>query len=196
MTTETTKKKSPAKSTTPKKPRQKKLTLKSIQAKEASIDTLSTYILNEKTNEVIKYYKLFNENKIQFLLTEAFEKMKYAEENDIEFFNSDADLYNFISYLSIKWFTHLGEELKDSTLEDDIVAMSALLSTGLFKTILNDVFDGNEIQKIIETMHDHIELSARAQQYENEMLEKTVDKVESPVIKNKIGNTSNLKVLN
>lgn len=196
MTTETTKKKSPTKSTSPKKPRQKKLTLKSIQAKEASIDTLSTYLLNEETNEVIKYYKIFNESKIQFLLTEAFEKIQYAAENDIEYFTTDSDLYNFISYLSIKYFTHLGEELQDSALEDDIAAISALISTGLYKTILNDVFDGNQLQRIFETMSEHIELSGRVEKYQAELMAQVEDKVESPVIKNKIANKSNLKVLN
>lgn len=196
MTTETTKKKSPTKSTAPKKPRQKKLTLKSIQAKEASIDTLSTYVLNEETNEVVKYYKIFNESKIQFLLTEAFEKIQYAAENDIEYFTTDSDLYNFISYLSIKYFTHLGEELQDSALEDDIAAISALISTGLYKTILNDVFDGNQLQRIFETMSEHIELSGRVEKYQAELMAQVEDKVESPVIKKKITNKSNLKVLN
>lgn len=207
MTTETTKateviepiakKATPKKKvSTPRKPRQKKISLASVQAKESAIDTLSTYILDEKTNEVIKYNKLFSDSKIQFLLIEAYEKMKYAEENDIEFFKSDEDLYTFISYLTIKWFTHLGEELKDSSLETDISAMSALVSTGLFKTILNDVFDGNEIQKVLQTMDEHIELSGRVESYQSNLLKQTYESVESPTVKEKISKNSHLNVLN
>lgn len=187
--TKSKKAKSPTPSSQPKKPRQKKLSLKSIQAKEADIHKLSTYIINQETNEVIKYYKIFDEFKIQELINECFDKIKYAEENGIEYFTQDSHLGMHISYLIVKHFTHLEDELRDSTLEQDIAALNALVSTGLYYTILEDVLDPNEILKVTDKITKHIEGSAKALEAQAKMQQDSFNMVQSPVIKSKLQNT-------
>lgn len=184
MMTETKKIK---KVTEPKKPRQKKISIKTIQAQEADINKLSTYVLNEENNEVIKYYKKFDEKKIQDLLIEAHAKMRYvAEHDEIDYFNNDGQFYEFLTYLTIKYFSHFYDELKESSFEEDIAAMNALVSTGLYRAILNDVFDGNEVNKVIEYMEEFIQSASLAIEAESKLRQSTLEQVQSPVIKKKL----------
>src|SRR5690606_35166125 len=159
------------------------------QNKELNANKLSPYILDNENNEIIKYNKIFDERKINELLEEAIEKMEYANENDIEFFKQDSELLIYISFLTIKYFTHLKDELENSSLEDDISALGSLLSTGLFKKILNDVFDGNEVHKVYDVMTEHIEGSAKALEVQAKMQQETFNMVQSPTIKSKLQNT-------
>lgn len=181
------------KSSAPKKPRQKNISLKSVQKHHNEINTYSTFTINEDTNEVIKYYKEFDQKKIQALLTEAYEKLTYVHSDDeIEYFTNDEEFISFISYLTIKYFTHFYDELKDSTFEDDIAAMNALISTGLYKTILNDILDGNEIVKVLETMNEFIEVASLAIEAETVSREQILSSVDSDFIKNKLETNSGL----
>ena len=171
----------------PAKPRQKNLTLKSVQKQFNQINSLSTHVINEETNEVVKYYKEFDQKKIQSLLVEAYEKLTYVHSNpEIEYFTNDEEFISFISYLTIKYFTHFYDELKDSTFEDDISAMDALISTGLYKTILNDVLDGSEVVKVLETMNEFMQAASLAIEAETNSREKVLSLAKSPIIKKKL----------
>lgn len=184
------------KDTAPKKPRQKKLSLKTIQAQEAELNKLSTYVVNDETNEVIKYYKKFDQKKIQKLLEEAYEKLMYVEKNGIEFFKTDEEFVSYINFLSIKFFTHLGDEIGDS-FEEHMEAMNALISLGYYKLILEDILDPNEVYNVLETMNNFIEAASSALDARNKIQEETLKSVQSPVIKKKLEEKSSYRnVLN
>lgn len=180
----------------PKKPRQKKLSLKAIQAQEAELNKLSTYIVNADDNTVIKYYKKFDQKKIQNLLEEAYEKLMYVEQNDIEFFKTDEEFISYLNFLVISHFTHLGDEIGD-TFEEHMAAMNALISLGYYKLILEDILDPNETVGVLQLMNDFIEGASRALDAQNKIQEQTLKAVKSPVIKKKLeANSSHRNVLN
>lgn len=149
-------KKATTKNTTPKKPRQKSISLKQIQKEYNDISKMSTYVINQEKNEVIKYYSKFDQKKIQDILTECYEKIVYVEEQGIEYFKNEEQFISYLNFLTIKTFTHFNDEIGD-TFEEHIQAMNALIGLGYYKLILNDVFDGNEVYNVIQTMKDYLE---------------------------------------
>lgn len=177
------------------KPRVKPITLKNIQKQQKKINQWTTYVLDEKTNTVLKYYEVFDNHKIEELLTEAYEKIQYAEANDIELFTDDSRFMQFIYFLLIKHFTHLGDQIPDN-LEGQIQAMDSLVSTGLFEEIFNNILDSNEVLRVVERFQEFqalvIQMGNVLLDAQKELDEKVVNKEIFNTIKSPLGDMADL----
>lgn len=163
----------------PKKPRQKTYNLKSLEKDYKQLSKLSTYVLNEETNEVIKYYEKFDEAKIHELLETAFSHLVYVREQNLPFFNSDFEFEQYLYYLIIYKFSTVVDE-SVVTFEDHQNVLSQLVSTGLFEFFFEFIFDGNEVMKILDKRDKMVNLVEKINSLEestrNEILEKVQNK--------------------
>ena len=132
-----------------KKPRQKSISLKSLQKKATQINEWSIHVLDEETNTIIKYNKIFDKQKVEGLIKEAYENLIYAEQHEIEFFSSDIRFMQYIYFLIIKHFTNLRDQIP-SDFPSQVEAMNIVVSTGLYETMFNVCFDENEVLDIVE----------------------------------------------
>lgn len=158
--------------TTNAKPRNKKLTLKKIEAEYKKIHTMSTFEYDPKDNIVIKYYEIFPEEKIEELLIESHKTLEYIEENELEPFKSDEDFYKYLGFLIIKHMTELKNKIPDD-FPSQISIMSQMISTGLYRKLLNSMFNENEVAKVYDRV---VETSEKITQL-NELIEKEMSKL-------------------
>lgn len=131
------------------KPRQKNLTLKTVEKQFKQLSKLSTYVINPDENLVVKYYEKFDEIKIQELLQTAYEHLSYVEENNLTFFTSDEQFLQYVHYLMIMKFSSLGDD-QPTDFEPQVSIMNQIVSTGIFNLFYQSIFDGDEVMKVLE----------------------------------------------
>lgn len=158
----------------PTKPRAKKITLKSIQKQYEKVSTMSTYILNEDDNTQIKYYEIFDENKIGEVLEEAYANLLYAEQNDLDIFKGELADETFIKYvllLTLKHFTDLKDAIPD-TLPEQAHILNQIIGIGLWDTLFEHVLPADQVAKVLEKLEKMIEMVAQATDIQQRELEK------------------------
>lgn len=137
------------------KPRQKQIKLSHIESQHKQINKMNTYTLDEEKNLVIKYYSIFPESKIEELLKELNEAILYTEENKLSFFKTDEQFYKYLHLLIIRKMTSLESEIpKDFSSQVSI--MTQIIDIGLFRTLFDEVIDGNEVLKVIERVEEMV----------------------------------------
>ncbi|MEK4025517.1 hypothetical protein [Sporosarcina sp. FSL W7-1283] len=135
------------------KPRAKTLNMKMIDKQFNDLSKLTTYTLDPKENLVVKYYEKFDEVKIQELLQLAYKHLEYVREKELPYFQSDDEFMIFVQYLIIyKFATVVDEESED--FEPHINIMNKLISTGLYRVFLEDIFDPNEVMKVLDRLKE------------------------------------------
>lgn len=152
-----------AKSTTPKV---KELTLTQNKKVASQLNKMEEYEL-ESVEAVVKFYPEFSYDRIEQLLKELTNSLKFIGENEIEI---DEDTYmNYIFFLTIKHFTHLKKTIADE-FDKQLVQMNELIATGVYKEIMDNVFQPKEIKKVLDSLGDIIgntmfmqDVEARAQ---------------------------------
>lgn len=160
------------------KPRNKKLTLNKIKEEHKKINTMSIFEYDPVNKVNIKYYEVFPEDKIEELLVEAHNTLEYIEKHNLEPFESDEDFYKYLGFLIIKFFTELKNEIPDD-FPSQIPIMDQMISTGVYRKLLNDMFDVNEITKVYDRVAETSEKIIQL----NEMIEKEMAKLDT--LKNK-----------
>lgn len=153
------------------KPRSKKLTLKKIQSEHKKLNTMSTFVYDEDTNTRIKYYEQFSESKIDELLKELHSSLVYVEENNLEFFKDEAEFILFTHFLIIKHFTDLGDEIPDD-FPTQFTIMHQLYDKGIYHKLMNDMFDGNEIMKVLDRIDEMVNMVLKIDEAAREELAK------------------------
>lgn len=128
------------------------------EAKE--LDRVETYVINGVTNEVIKYNPVFDELKINEILKEIQEKIEYIEKNNINFPKDDDEFYKYVCFLMIKKFTHFSSEIADD-LETQLAQMNALFRLGYFELIIGEIFNQDEIARVINKVENLLVLADR-----------------------------------
>jgi len=164
----------------------KPINFNDIEKKYAKVNSYETYVVDVETNSVIKYNPLFDKKKIQALKVELFEKLKYSKEQEINFLENDFEFYNYIYFLTIKYFTHFKDMIADD-FETQIIQMEKLVSTGLFELILIDVLPEDEMQKVFDAVLDAIELAERAVAIEEQFKLDMKKKTSNPVVRERLG---------
>lgn len=119
------------------------------QAKEAN--KIEEYDLND--NDRIQFYPIFPYQKIKELFDEMADIIVQA--NELEVALDDGEIINHILFLCVKHFTHLKEDISDK-FEEQVQQMEYLVDTGLFSTIVNDVFMPKEIDKVMNYAGDFL----------------------------------------
>jgi hypothetical protein len=135
------------------KAKQSNLTLAKIKRQYKKIQEKAEYELNDGNN--ITFSPIFAHSEIEKLLEHMSEQFKYAEENGIVI--SEKFTYDYVLFLCVKQFTHLGKEISDK-FEEQIQQMEWLVDTGYFKEIVEDVFMQDQIQVVFDKA---IEISSK-----------------------------------
>ena len=150
--------------------RQSPIKLKDVIADSNKLDVMSTYVIDSETKKTIKYNKIFDKAKVEKLILELFEDMQYVIENKYKFFESDDQLIKYELLLIVKYFTHFKDEIGE-TFEEKISAMEALMRTGLFDLIFDEVFDKDQVVDVIEQINKVAERAMEA----NDAIQKAME---------------------
>jgi hypothetical protein len=169
----------------PKKKRQSNISLKSIQAKQKTINTYSTYLYDEESNTVIRYYEKFNPATTEKILKHAYENLLYAEKNNIDVFKNDISFLQYIYFLIVKFYSKLGNDLSDN-LEEQIPQFISLIETGLFELFFSELFDPEEVLTVVDKIKSFMEITAQLAELDEQTRNQILESVESPVIKKKL----------
>lgn len=171
----------PAKST-PKKPRQKVVTVDSLLKQASKIDDYSIHVVNKETNEVIKYNEVFSETKIEQLIQELAKHVQYDAEHSIGFFTNYQMLVTYINFLIIKHFTNLNTILSDS-LEENIVTIEQLRKLNYFKMLFDEVFDNEQVIHVHKSVDKAFEDAIRLSSLKEKQLEELSEVLKTPLLK-------------
>lgn len=150
--------------------RQSPLKLKDVIAQTKKLDVMSTYTYDEENKKVIKYNEVFDKTQVEKLIIELFEDMKYAVNNDYNYFENDEQLIKYELLLVIKYFSHFKDEIGDS-FEDKISALEALMRTGIYDLFFEEIFDKDQVVNVI----DHINNVAEKAIIANEAIQKATE---------------------
>lgn len=145
---------------TPPTPRSKVLKMSDVDKKIKKLNELSTYTIDTKTGEAVKYYEVFDEKKIQELLAELNDHMQYDKEHTIGYFESDQKVIEYLNFLVIKHFSHFRDEI-GTQFETNLAAFDKLVSLGLFHKFHTDIFNPEQIAKVFERFYERIELATK-----------------------------------
>ena len=150
--------------------RQSPIKLKDVIAESNKLDVMSTYVVDPETKKTIKYNKVFDKTKVEKLILELFEDMQYVIEKKYKFFENDDQLIKYELLLIVKYFTHFKDEI-GVTFEEKISAMEALMRTGLFDLIFDEIFNKDQVVDVIEQINKVAERAMQA----NDAIQKAME---------------------
>lgn len=93
----------------------------------------------------VQFYPVFTDDKVDELLREMKGLIEQAMAKNIEL--EDHDVENMLLFLCVKHFTHLKNKINDQ-LDYQLALYQDMVKSGLFKTIVNDVFSPVELHKV------------------------------------------------
>jgi hypothetical protein len=125
--------------------KQNNLTLTKVKKQYKKTQEKVNYELKDGNNLTLS--PLFAHSEIEKLLLHMSEQFKYAEVKGIEI--NEKFTYDYVLFLCIKQFTHLGKEISEK-FEEQILQMEWLVDTGYFKEIVEDVFMQDQIQVVFD----------------------------------------------
>lgn len=157
--------------TTPTRPRQKLAKFSNLEKQVKKLNTLTPFVINSETNEIVKYNEEFDEIKIQDLLVELNTHIQYDQENNIGYFENNEKVINYINFLICKYFSHFYDEI-GSQFETNIAAFKTLVRLGLFHKFHNDIFNPEQVAKVFDRFYERIELAAKVIELDPETQEK------------------------
>lgn len=130
----------------------KPITLSFVDKKVKELNKMEKYYIDADNVDFINYYPKFANDKIEKLLMQLAESVKYCRDNNLEFLKSDVDIIKYTSFLIIKHFTSLNNELEDKSFEVHVDTLDKLHKSGLYELFIEDMFDELEIQKVIDKL--------------------------------------------
>ena len=172
------------KSKSPKKPRQKVVTVDSLLKQASKIDDYSIHVVNAETNEVIKYNEVFSETKIEQLIQELGKHIQYDAVNSIGFFTSYQMQVTYTNFLIIKYFTNLNTILSDS-LEENIITIEQLRKLKYFTMLFEEVFDNEQVIRVHQAVDKALEGAIRLSSLKEKQLEELAEVLQTPLLKNR-----------
>lgn len=143
----------------------KNLTITKIKNEARKNRKMEEYTINND-GDIIKFYPIFPEGKIDELLEELKEDLVYAGDNDIELTENDNFFISYIMFLCVKHFTSLKNSIPDK-LESKIQQFEYLKDAGYFNQIVNEVFLPSETTKVIESLSRVLGTQRFIQEIEN-----------------------------
>lgn len=133
------------------------------QAKE--INKMSRYYSSIDNGEThIDYYPFFSNSKIDELLTELIMSTNECKEKGLDYLRNDEEIIMYAYFLIIKHFTALKKQLDKKTIEFHFTVLNNLYDKGYYEEFINEMFDENEVQKVIDKMHNLEEFALRNEQ--------------------------------
>ncbi|MED3912732.1 hypothetical protein P4597_26970 [Peribacillus simplex] len=143
------------------------LTLAAVKKQAKIINEQETYDLED--GSTIKFYPIFPELMIEALFEEL--QRHYVEMKEKEIELTDKRLLNLINLLAIKHFTHFKKTMPDKLLGEGtkpglLDYLEYFADTGLMKTIIDEVFNSDQIKKVHEKMTEIMGASKLIQELE------------------------------
>lgn len=153
--------------------------LKTSHIRKLAKDSKKQEVYEFEDGVTLKFYPIFADSMIDELLIELKEILNQANTKEGLELN-DKTVYNLILLQCIKHFTHLGKDIKPS-FEFQLDYLNALIDSGYFKKIINEVFLPEQINKVFERVSD---IMSESQMIEK-IIERTQEKVKQLELKNK-----------
>lgn len=172
-------------------PRQKTISLKDMNKQAKKLNDYSTYTVETKDNVsmIFKYNEQFDYQKIEELLKDLQAHLKYANEHYPEQINDDF-IYKFLFYLIIKHFSNIKAEVdkEGNTFEVNMQARDTLISLGYYKMFYSEIFNWDEVMKVIDSFNELVELVSKEITLDEETKQKIMNIQNKDVLfkKNKI----------
>lgn len=141
--------KKPKKTVTKNKKQTKPKVLKLSQVKKESSQVNKRELFELENGTAIEYNPVFAYDKIEELFIEYQNGHVFAQKNNLDFFDNQRNIYFYLLFLAIKYFTHFEKELSND-FESQIIEMNHLIKTGYFTKIVDEVFNPKEVNKIIK----------------------------------------------
>lgn len=144
------------------------------QAKENN--ELEVHTFEDET--ILKFHPTFPPTLIEQMFEEMQEILK-TKPKDLTL--DDKTTYTYVSFLCIKHFTHLKNQLKATTFIGQMDEIKSLIDSGYFKKIMEEVFLPQELQKVFDELN---KISSNVL-FMDKMTEKMRDEVKKLELKNK-----------
>ena len=119
-------------------------------------------------------------------MKEAYSNLEYDEKHKLNFFKNDEIFIQYIFFLTIKHMTNLQDEIPP-TLDKQIHIFNQLIAIGLFEEMFNNVFDPNEVSKILERFGTFASLATQIAELEDDTRFNASQKVLHPLMKKQVG---------
>ena len=154
--------------------------LKDIESQFNKTNKYSEHYLDD--GRVIKYYRIFSEKRLDNLMKEYV--IVSASEDKIvkEFFADNENFFKYALFLGIKHFTHFRSEIPED-FEKQTVILEWFIDTGLFKTIFEDVFDPEQVEKIFKRVVDVVQIGEKIQKQDLEIKDKMAEAIDPENLK-------------
>jgi hypothetical protein len=152
------------------------LKIGTIRSKAKETQQKEKYELD--TGETITFYPIFSDNKIADLYDDYKNLLQQSKDKKIEL--SDRMTYYLLLLQAIRHFTHLGKDMK-STIEYQLEFLDAIVDSGYFKIITEEVFLPDQVNKILDKASDILSADMAL----TDIMTKAQDKFEGLQIKNK-----------
>lgn len=167
------------KQATKKAPRPKQLTMNKIKNEAKQAYKMEEYSINDK-DEIIKFFPIFPQGRIDDLLKELREDLTYSAEKGIKLDEDDDFFISYIMFLCVKYFTSLEKGFSDKV-EDKILQYEYLKDSGYFDIIVGDIFMESEKTKVIESLSKIL----GTQKFMEQIQQKTTDYIKTLEFRNK-----------
>lgn len=168
-----------------KKPTKKKIDLSFFDEQEKLINTTKTYTY-ENGIDTIDYYPIFDREKIDKLIVELGNTIDYCKDNNIDFLQNQNEMYKYVYFLAIKYFTELYPHFEGLSVEKHIEYLNKLYKTGHFDTFIIDIIPEEELQKLmdlVKNIENTVELIAKDIALRNKKIDETI---QSDLLKEKL----------
>ncbi|MCL1696255.1 MULTISPECIES: hypothetical protein [unclassified Lysinibacillus] len=139
-----------------------------ISQQSEYVNSKEKYYINKEQDKYIYYFPTFGKNKSDELIIELATTINYCHDKNIDFLKNDADVLKYVHFLIIKHFSSLYEEIKDKSFEVHIETLSKMYDTGMYDLFFNEIFNEDEVQKVIDQLYLTEEL---ADKYVKELTE-------------------------
>lgn len=159
-----------------------------IDQQEKDVNRKEKYFFNKEQEKFIYYYPSFGKNKCDEVIIELASTINFCKENNLNYLKNDADVLQYTHFLIIKHFSSLHDELNDKAFEVHVETLSKLYDTGMYDIFFNEIFDEDEVQKLIDqliSIEDLANKYVKEIQYQKDNISKNVN---NQLLKEKILN--------
>jgi len=164
----------------------KKFTLADLDLKLDHINKQEKYYTDKENEQYISYFPKFSQTKKDKLFAELSETVSYVKESKLEYFTNDLELIHYLQFLIFKYFTSLFNELEAKSVETNIETYTKLYNSGLLTEFINNVFEKEEIEKVMNQFYDITERAPLLAHAMKDFKDEVAKNVQSDVIKNKL----------
>lgn len=161
--------------------RKKKLNLDLLMNDDKVFEKNQALKIDDKVT--LYYSQSIGHDKIDELLMELAETLKYAEENKTDYPSNTLHVIEYLQYLSFKYFTNLEEALNSKDYETNIVAFRNAYKKGWMQKVLEEL-DLNEYGKVFDRFYETIDNTAKIANLQEKTKQELLGSIKNKEVKN------------